>query len=182
MITKIFIENLIDDIHQKAHMAATSPLNDLSDPTERQIKYGNYRKGHVRLHGMDISIENPKGSTRRGIGDDGNPWERELHHHYGYIKGTIGNDKDHLDTFIGDNPDSDKAFIINQNKADGSFDEHKTMIGFNNYSDALHGYLANYPDNWDNNRIDSVHCLNMDNFKQWAFDKTNKRRKFRGLP
>ena len=31
-------------------------------PTEAQKTAGNYQKGHVRIHGLDVTIENPKGS------------------------------------------------------------------------------------------------------------------------
>jgi hypothetical protein len=58
-------------IEQGAHEAATSPLNDRPEPTEAQARAGNYKVGRVRLHGMDISIENPKGSVRRGVAPDG---------------------------------------------------------------------------------------------------------------
>lgn len=182
MSIKIFIEQLIDDIHNRAHMAATSPYNELKEPSEKQIRYGNYKKGHIHLNGMRIAIENPIGSKRRGVDENGSPWESELKHHYGYIKGTTDSDGDHIDTFIGDNPESKFVYIINQNKKDGSFDEHKIMMGFANYSDALNGYLKNYPEDWEGQRrIDSVHCLPLDAFREWAFN-SRKRRKFRGLP
>ncbi len=54
-------------------------------PTEEQKKAGNYQKGHVRLYGLDITIENPKGSFRSGVSKQGKKWETELKHHYGYI-------------------------------------------------------------------------------------------------
>lgn len=74
-------------IDAAAHEAATSPLNSIPDPTQAQIEAGNYKKGHVNLHGLDISIENPAGSTRRGVDENGRGWETKLSHHYGYIKG-----------------------------------------------------------------------------------------------
>ncbi|MEL6044736.1 hypothetical protein AAGG49_08655 [Stenotrophomonas maltophilia] len=39
--------------------AATNPQNDLPAPTDAQKEAGNYKKGHVRINGHDISIENP---------------------------------------------------------------------------------------------------------------------------
>lgn len=35
-------------------------------PSDGQIKAGNYRKGSFAWNGMQIVIENPKGSTRSG--------------------------------------------------------------------------------------------------------------------
>ena len=83
-----------------AHIAATSPTNDLPEPTDAQKKAGNYKVGRIKLGGLDISIENPQGSVRRGVDEDGKAWENRLQHHYGYIRGTEGNDGDHVDAFI----------------------------------------------------------------------------------
>lgn len=58
------VDGAVASIDEAAHEAATSEVNDKPLPTEAQIEAGNYAKGHVRLHGLDISIENPKGSFR----------------------------------------------------------------------------------------------------------------------
>jgi N12 class adenine-specific DNA methylase len=140
---------LKDQIDAAAHEAATSPANGLSEPTQAQKDAGNYKKGHIKLQGLDIAIENPQGSKRKGIDQDGNAWESDMAHHYGYIKGTIGADKDHVDTFIGPNPDSQKAFVVNQiDPKTGKFDEHKIMLGFDSEDEANKGYHANYDKNW----------------------------------
>jgi len=76
-----------------AHEAATSPRNDLPDPTPAQREAGNYAKGHVRIAGHAISIENPAGSKRR-------PEWPALKDHYGYFKGTNAKDGDHVDVFV----------------------------------------------------------------------------------
>ena len=76
-----------------------------------QKKAGNYRKGHIKIHGLDISIENPRGSVRSGTTKEGKPWQTAMAHHYGYILGTKGKrQEDHIDTFIGPNPASDQVF------------------------------------------------------------------------
>jgi hypothetical protein len=76
-----------------AHEAATSPRNDLPDPTPAQREAGNYAKGHVRIAGHEISIENPAGSKRR-------PEWPALKDHYGYFKGTNAKDGDAVDVFV----------------------------------------------------------------------------------
>ena len=128
-----------------AHEAATSPTNDKPAPTPGQMEAGNYAKGHIRLHGFDISIENPKGSER--VAKDGSWRVPSMPAHYGYIKGTVGADKDHLDVFIGPNPESSTAWVINQVVADSSpakFDEHKVMIGFDSADEAKKAYLDSF--------------------------------------
>lgn len=157
-------EDLSDDIHEAAHEAATSPLNDIPEPTEPMYKAGNYKMGHITLHGLNISIENPKGSVRSGVDKDGKEWSNTIHYHYGYIKGSVGADKDHLDIFIGDDPESEKFFVINQiHPHNGKFDEHKVMAGFNTETDAVDGYKKNYEKNWRG--IGSVTEITLDELK-----------------
>ena len=79
-----------NEIDEQAQEAATSVNNEIPEPSQAQIEAGNYKKGHVSIHGMDISIENPKGSTRRSKPEAKNQWEQEMQDHYGYIKGTDG--------------------------------------------------------------------------------------------
>lgn len=62
-----------------AHEAATSPFNDHPEPTKAQKDAGNYPKGHLRIAGLGISIENPAGTHRR-------PEWPALPAHYGYIR------------------------------------------------------------------------------------------------
>lgn len=155
-------------VDRAAHEAATSPHNDLPEPTQAEKEAGNYKMGHTaEIHGLDISIENPAGSVRSGVSPDGKKWKTELKHHYGYIRGTVGKDKDHIDVFIGENPDSRKVFIVNQiDPETGRFDEHKVMLGFDSEAEARKGYLANY-DSTGKDRIGSIVEMDIDDFKAW---------------
>jgi hypothetical protein len=160
-ITESYIDTLIDK-------AALSPNNDLPEPTQQQKESGNYKKGHITFQGLKIAIENPKGSFRSGIDPNGNKWKTKMYHHYGYIKGTVGKDKDHIDIFIGPNYDSDTVVIVNQKNKDGQFDEHKCMLGFDNMLDGLKGYLQNYEKDWVNKGlVGSVVETKMTKFKEW---------------
>lgn len=62
------------------------------NPTEAQKEAGNYKKGHIKLDGYDISIENPKGSTRSGVDEQGKEWSVTMNNDYGYLRGTEGVD------------------------------------------------------------------------------------------
>lgn len=156
---------VIDDA---AHEAATSPLNARIEPSQAQKEAGNYKVGRVKLQGLDISIENPIGSKRSGIGDDGKAWENELQAHYGYIRGTEGNDGDHVDTFIGPNPESGKVFVVDQVNKDGSFDEHKVMLGVDSLKEADELYHANYHDGWTGRG--AITEMPIADFKAWVRD------------
>ncbi len=102
----------------------------------------------LNVHGLKISIENHKGSTRTGVDPNGKEWKTYLNHHYGYIRGVKGQDKDYLDCFVNDHPeDSELIFVVNQIKPwtkDKQFDEHKVLIGFKNKKEAKQAYLSNY--------------------------------------
>lgn len=155
-------------VDEAAHQAATSPMNDKPQPTEAQKKSGNYAKGHVKLGGMDIAIENPEGSERSGVSPEGKPWSMTMANHYGYIKGTVGNDKDHVDVFIGPNHNSNKVFVVDQVNPDGSFDEHKALLGFNTEEEARAGYLANYETGWKG--LGAISEMPVPAFKSWVKD------------
>jgi hypothetical protein len=149
---------------QIARAAAKTNTN----PTEKQQEAGNYRKGAFKWHGMEIKIENPKGSTRSGTDREGKKWESTMRHHYGYITRTNGYDGDQLDVFIGPYPASTQVFVVNQvnpsNK--NKFDEHKCMLGFKNAESAKKAYLANYEKHWQG--FGSIKQISIADFKSWA--------------
>ncbi|NKE69909.1 diguanylate cyclase [Candidatus Manganitrophus noduliformans] len=111
-----------------------------TSPSEAQIEAGNYQKGHLRINGLDISIENPKGSTRNVGGKS-----FKMNFDYGYIKGTTGADKEHIDVYLGPNLESEKIFVVNQVDPDkNKFDEQKVMLGFSSPEEAKTAYLKQY--------------------------------------
>lgn len=119
-----------------------------TNPTEAQKSAGNYKKGHIKIDGYDITIENPKGSERSGVDTNGQPWSVTMNNTYGYIRGTEGVDGDHIDVFLSDNPAGGKVYVIDQMNEDGSFDEHKVMYGFNSALAAKRAYMKNYSPGW----------------------------------
>lgn len=123
------------EIDEAAHQAATSPKNDLPEPTEAQKKAGNYPKGHVDFQGIDVSVESPRGSVRTGKDKDGKAWKHTMSDHYGYARGTTGADGEQVDIYVGPKADAPKVFIVDQlNQADSTFDEHKAMAGLPGFS------------------------------------------------
>ena len=157
-------------IDEAAHAAATSPLNALPEPTPAQQDAGNYAKGHVKIGGLDISIENPSGSTRTGTTADGKPWARQMRDHYGYVRGSVGADKGQVDVFIknGTKPEHDgSVFVVDQvNPKTGAFDEHKALIGYSNIMQAQAAYKAHYEKGWKG--MGQITPMPMDQFKTWV--------------
>lgn len=145
------IKHLLDSafahIESGAHQAATGH-NSLPHPTPAQAAAGNYKLGRVRLHGLDIRIENVRNSVRSGVGEDGKPWESRMAAHYGYFAGTRGADGDPVDVFIGPFPESADCWVINQRNKAGGFDEHKVMAGFLKEDQARDAYQLSYSPGW----------------------------------
>lgn len=111
-----------------------------TNPTKAQIEAGNYAHGHLSIQGLDISIENPKGSSRK-VGDKSFP----MHFDYGYIRETRGADKEHIDVYLGPNLDSDRVYIVHQVDPERlAYDEDKVMLGFDSSDQAKAAYLKQY--------------------------------------
>lgn len=152
---------------EAAHDAATSDLNILRKPTEKQIAAGVYRKGHTTISGLRISIENAAGTYRR-------PEWPVMKAHYGYIKGTLGADGDHVDCFINPGTAEDwegEIYVIDQLGADGLFDEHKCMIGYDDSYKAEAAYSSHYPDDWI---VGPISIMTIEEFKEWLQTDTTK--------
>ena len=147
-----------------------------TDPSEAQKKAGNYKKGHVKIDGFDVTIENPKGSMRRGTDADGKQWEQEMHNTYGYILGTEGVDGDHIDVFLSDNPANGDVFVVDQVNKDGTFDEHKVMYGFASEEEARNAYLSNYEDGWTG--LGAITRVSKEEFKKWVDSSHRKTKPF----
>ncbi|WP_291345686.1 MULTISPECIES: PLxRFG domain-containing protein [unclassified Acinetobacter] len=153
------------DLDNAAHEAATSVQNDLPAPTQAQIEAGNYKKGHIKVNNLDIAVENPQGSERSGTDPDGNEWSHNMSDHYGYIKRTTGADQEHIDTYVGKNPESENVFIVDQiDQGSGRFDEHKVMLGFDSQEEAITAYKSNFDKGW---KVGPVTQMSKDQFKDW---------------
>ncbi|MCH7369917.1 LPD38 domain-containing protein [Aeromonas sp. MR16] len=143
------------------------------EPTKAQREAGNYKKGHLKLQGLDIALENPKGSTRSGTDQDGKAWNSTMAHDYGYIKRTLGADGDHVDVFIGDQPDSEMVYVVDQvDPGTGKFDEHKVMMGFADEQAAREGYLGNYEAGWKG--LGAIKAMPVESFKRWVSEGDTK--------
>lgn len=150
-----------------ADAQAKGHLNNFSS---NQLNHGNYPKGHIWIQGLNISIENAKNSIRGKKDAEGNvKWSVSMPTSYGYIRGTVGADDDHVDCFIGKYPESDRVWVIDQKRVSRKgnlkgFDEHKCMIGYKNIKKALKDYLSTYS---DRHGLGSITELSMKEFKDW---------------
>ena len=142
---------------------------------------GNYKKGHVQVGTFDITIEQPQGSVRKGTDANGKQWESKMNNTYGYIRGAVGVDGDHIDVFLSNDIDGwngRKVFVVDQYNPDGSFDEHKVMLGFNDQDEAKGDYLANYEQGWENGRRIDITGVNLEDFEKWIESSKRKTKPF----
>lgn len=164
---------------QELVKAAEAEVN--TDPTPAQKEAGNYKKGHVQIGTFDVTIEQPVGSVRRGTDADGKEWETTMQNTYGYIRGTEGVDGDHIDVFLSDNIDGwngRRVVIVDQYNPDGTFDEHKVMLGFNDKADAINAYLANYEEGWNKDRRLVFSSAIIDDFEKWIESSHRKQKPY----
>lgn len=175
------VVNYIDASSSLANAVAVAEKETDTTPTEKQKEVGNYKKGHVQVGTFNITIENPKGSVRSGIDTEGNKWETTMQNTYGYIRGTEGVDGDHIDVFLSDDIDGwngRKVFVVDQYNEDGTFDEHKVMLGFNEADDAEAAYFANYDRNWAKKHKTMLTGVNLEEFKKWIESSHRKTKAF----
>ena len=170
----IFEKNIIDESIDEDLYNARNSVN--TNPTDGQKKAGNYKKGHVTINGYKISIENPKGSIRRGKTKDGHEWSNLMAHDYGYfIKKTKGRDGDPIDVFIGDDLESEKIYVVDQ-KVKGKFDESKVMFCFDSEEKAKQGYLDCYEEGWKG--FWKITPVTQETFRKWLYDGYKQRKPF----
>ena len=144
------------------------------NPTDAQKETGNYKKGHIKVDGFDITIENPKGSERSGVDANGKSWSITMNNTYGYIRGTEGVDGDHIDLFLGNSGNG--VYVVDQVNEDGSFDEHKVMYGFGSIDEAKEAYLSNYPPGWKG--LGNITSVSKETFKKWIESSRRKTKPF----
>jgi len=160
---------LVAEIEQAAQQAQTPA-------SEAQAEAGNYRKGHIKIGGLDIAIENPRGSTRSGTDADGKSWSVDMPAHYGYIKRTEGADGDHVDVYVGPEPDSEDVYVIDQiDHKTGKFDEHKVLMGYPSSGQAQADYRRAFNDGRGVLRMGAVTPMSLADFKTWIKEGDTKK-------
>lgn len=110
-------------------------------------KRGHKLQGQTEVQGLPIAIENKAGSIRRGTDKDGHEWETKMQAPYGYLVGTKGADGEPVDCYVGPDKEAPNAFVVHQNKSDGTgYDEDKVILAVRNKAAAKKLYLDHYDD------------------------------------
>lgn len=152
-------------------------VQEIHDFKTKMIRLRENRKlqGRKTFQNIPISVENRKGSVRKGEDEDGEEWRTKMKVPYGYIPGTEGVDGDALDVFVGPDENAPFAYIVHCNTPDGEkFDEDKVMLGFQSSQAAKQCFLQHYDDPKFFGGIDSIP---MWKFRERAFVKKHTTKK-----
>lgn len=162
------------------HKASKSDLRDaageatggIDDYSHQVLHVGNYKKGHIWIQGLNISIENKKGSKRGEKDQHGKKWQVKMPAPYGYIRGTIGADGMQVDVYLGKHPNSTTVWVIDQDEVTTSgenkgFDEHKVMLGYRKLKPALRDWLKSHFEDHGHDKLLAVTELSIGDLKAW---------------
>jgi inorganic pyrophosphatase len=134
--------------NEKLFPPAQLDVNDSYNGQEsNQLKVASVKtandpvKKFIHIQGIPIMLEWLKGETRKYSSG----FSQKMKADYGYIPGTMDSDGEQLDVYIGPKKDSELVFIINQLKDDGSHDERKVMLAYQDEESARESYLAHMP-------------------------------------
>ena len=171
ILSGMLTEMTSSEINRRANEADTTA-------TQAQKEAGNYRMGHVRVKGMQISIENPKGSKRYYV-ENGVEKFNVIKNHYGYFTKSLGKDGDAVDVFLGPNVENfERVYCVDQNKkGSNEFDETKVMLGFNSKEEAKEAYLSNYSPGWSG--FMAITSVPLKTFKKWLYRGRKQRIPFK---
>jgi len=168
-ILKYAKETEMSDVRRWIKARKAARLLTQEPKSEAQAEAGNYPKGKFFMRGLEFTIENRKGSTRRGWKPDGSiAWESHMYSDYGYVRKTESErDGDHIDVFIGDDLESDVVYVVDQiDQRTGKFDEHKCMVGYSSMPEARESYLKCFEKGW---KCGKITAITFDQFRDWCF-------------
>lgn len=105
--------------------------------------------GRINFQGLDISIETGRSRVRQWYNPhDGSQGMSRMTLPYGYIKGTLGTDGDHVDVFVGPDHSAGNVYVVHTMKAPDftEYDEDKCFVGLNGPEEAERAFKASYSD------------------------------------
>lgn len=102
---------------------------------------------------------------------------------YGYIKRTESTDGEGVDIFLGDNPESDTIWVVDQQHADTKvYDEPKVMAFFANRAEAVKAYKRAFSDGKGWARIKSITEMSVAKLKEALGSMWQKKPVYKGKP
>ena len=162
-------EAIEQDRESAEHRAGLSESGDDQDANDPKNQRDNFKDAlpYSQICGLDVAIENPRGSIRRGRDQNGTPWESVMPADYGYIRRAPSAEgaTEWLDCFVGPvrTPDC-PVHVVDGYDPDGNFDEHKVMLGFATRTQAIRAYHDAYG---DGRRAGDCTTMTADELREW---------------
>jgi len=166
----------VDILEMEPAFSVAEAQTDVA-PTDAQKEAGNYKKGRFTWNGVEIAMENPAGTVRSGVNEQGVAWQQKMNSGYGYFTSKPGADTvdgkptEGVDVYVGPDITMPMAYVINQAKDSSqeavgeNFDEHKVMVGYPSLQAATDAYKLDFQPARDY-QIDAV-AMRPDQLKAW---------------
>ena len=138
---------IIRNLMRKARTHKITTMAKLKTIASPAAEYDHSYKlqGRMNWHGLQIGIENKKGSYRRGKDADGKPWETYMNFDYGRIGGSKAVDNEGVDIYIGPDDTAERVYVVHQQDPfKKCYDEDKVMCNFPSKESAIESYLSQY--------------------------------------
>ena len=141
--SRVIMRNLIRKARRQKIVTMAKLKTIGAPPAEYDHKYK--LQGKMSWHGLNVSIENKKGTYRRGKDPDGKPWKTFMNFDYGRIGGTKGIDAEGVDIYLGPDDTAEKVYVVHQQDPfTRVYDEDKAMCDFPSKDSAIEGFLSQY--------------------------------------
>ncbi|MBD5231187.1 MAG: N-6 DNA methylase, partial [Bacteroidales bacterium] len=166
---------------KQVYLAAGYSAEEAESKAEQLIEGVIEKLTPKQVGEFTVYVENERGSLRSGVDEEGNVWETEMRNDYGFIPGVKSTDGDNIDVFLSSDTDEwngRKVYVVDQFNPDGTFDEHKVMLGFNDKDEAFDAYLSNYETGWENGRRLEITGSNVEDFEKWTGSAKRKIKPF----
>jgi phage-related protein (TIGR01555 family) len=119
---------------------------------------------NTQFSGFPVVIEVEKGQPRF----EGSSGGAIMAAPYGYFPGTVGNDGDCVDVFLGDNVASQSVYIIDQCVPETrEFHQHKVFLGFDRSPEVADVFIKFYADGKGGQRLLRGKQLTLPEFRNW---------------
>lgn len=160
-------------------------MESAGEKTARSATFKQLKKwklqGHRTYRGLEIAVENRKGSKRHWHDAHNNTsGSTTMIADYGFVQGSMGMDGEEVDCYVGDDAEATHVYVIDQMKTPDfkKFDEQKCMIGFPSAEAAEAAYRKQYD---KPGFFGSMKAMPFDEFKEKVMAKKYDGKKIAGL-
>lgn len=145
---------LIEGDDEETIRRNVAELIDAGHPVDQAVAIAHeFARRHARedasFADVPVAVETPEGAARHWTQPDGRAGVTVMRGcHYGYFPGTVGEDGEGVDVFLGPCPDASSVYVVHQMAAPDfdHYDEDKVMAGFESADDAKAAFLDHYDD------------------------------------